>query len=174
MEVTLAALAKTVAAARPDLLVLSEEETRLLRTLERTVPPAAESYKQGMADLAQKARVSYRGTATEFRECLREVVDHLAPDQDVLAQQGFKLEHDQTRPTTKQKVTFILRSRRRNDSQREATNRSLELIDEMSGALTRAVQNRASLATHVPQTAAEVRQIKRYVDVVLFDLLEIT
>ena len=39
-----------------DVLVLSDEETRLLQTLEGTVPPAAEAYKQGMADLAQKAR----------------------------------------------------------------------------------------------------------------------
>ncbi|MGA8940226.1 MAG: hypothetical protein WB439_13775 [Acidobacteriaceae bacterium] len=174
MEVTLAALTKTASANKPDLLVLSQEETRLLQTLERAVPPAAESYKQGMADLAQKSRASYRGTATEFRECLREVVDHLAPDQTVMAEQGFKLEPNQTRPTTKQKVGFVLRSRRRNDTQREATTRSLDLIDEMSGALTRAIQNRASVATHVPQTAQEVRQIKRYVDVVLFDLLEIT
>jgi hypothetical protein len=174
MEVTLAALTKTVSATKPDVLVLSDEETRLLQTLERTVVPAAESYRQGMADLAQKSRPSYRGTATEFRECLREVVDHLAPDQNVMAEPGFKLEQNQTRPTTKQKVSFILRSRRRNDSQREATTKSMDVIDEISGALARAVQNRASVATHVPQTAQEVRRIKRYVDVVLFDLLEIT
>jgi hypothetical protein len=174
MEVTLAVLTKTASASKPNLLILSEEESRLLRTLERAVPAAAESYKQGMADLAQKTRLSYRGTATEFRECLREVVDLLAPDQDVMSQQGFKLETSQTRPTTRQKVSFILRSRRRNETQREATTRSLDLIDEASGALARAVQNRASVATHVPQTPQEVRQIKRYVDVVLFDLLEIT
>lgn len=42
------------------------------------------------------------------------------------------------------------------------------------GALARAVQNRASVATHVPQTAQEVRRTKRYLDVVLFYLLEIT
>ena len=98
----------------------------------------------------------------------------MAPDQNVMAEQGFKLEQNATRPTTRQKVSFILRSRRRNGGQREATTKSLDLIDEISGALARAVQNRASVATHVPQSAQEVRQIKRYVDVVLFDLLEIT
>ena len=133
---------------------------------------AAESYKQGLVDLALKTRGSCRGTATEFRECLREVVDHFAPDKNVMAESGFKLEQNQTRPTTKQKVSFTLRSRR-NDRQREAMTKSLDLIDEISGALTRAVQNRASMATHVPRTLREVRQIKRYVDVVLFDLLEI-
>jgi hypothetical protein len=37
----------------------------------------------------------------------------------------------------------------------------------------RAVYNRASLATHVQQSKTEVRKIKRYVDTVLYDLLEI-
>jgi len=78
-----------------------------------------------------------------------------------MAEQGLKLEQNQTRPTTRQTVSFILRSRRRNDTQREATAKSLDLIDEISGALTRAIQNRASVATDVPQTAQEVRQIER-------------
>ena len=49
----------------------------------------------------------------------------------------------------------------------------LKLIDELSGEVMRAVYNRASLATHIQQSKSEVQKIKRYVDTVLFDLLEI-
>src|SRR5450631_3727190 len=55
------------------------EETQLLETLDRLVPSAAASYRQGFNDLAGSDRISYRGTAAEFREALRETLDHLAP-----------------------------------------------------------------------------------------------
>jgi hypothetical protein len=38
---------------------------------------------------------------------LREFLDHLAPDDDVL-KSGVKLEKDQRRPTMKQKAIFIM------------------------------------------------------------------
>jgi hypothetical protein len=54
-----------------------------------------------------------------------------------------------------------------------SAEKMLGLIEELSGEVMRAVYNRASLATHVHQSKTEVRHIKRYVDTVLFDLLEI-
>jgi hypothetical protein len=150
------------------------EEARLLETLERLVPSAATSYRQGMLDLRAPARLSYRGTASEFRESLREVLDHLAPDDSVIGQKGFKLEEKQSRPTMKQKVAFILSSRGAGKTQRSAAEKSARFIDELSGEVTRAVYDRASLATHVQQSKKEVEQIKRYVDTVLFDILEIS
>ena len=62
-------------------------------------------------DLRSPNRMSYRGPATDLRECLREVLDHLAPDDAVTSGSGFVLEKDRTSPTMKQKVRFILRSR---------------------------------------------------------------
>ena len=152
---------------------LSAEERLMIETLERLVPSASTSYRQGLLDLRSGDRLSYRGTATEFREALREVLDHLAPDSDVGAQPGFKLEPGQTKPTMKQKVRFVLTSRGLNKSQRESTEKSLALIEERTGEVARAVYNRASVATHVQESRQEVQKIKRYVDTVLFDLLEI-
>jgi hypothetical protein len=43
----------------------------------------------------------------------------------------------------------------------------------LAGEIVRAVYNNASLAAHVQHTKAEVERIKRYVDTVLFDLLEV-
>ncbi len=149
------------------------EERLLLETLDGLIPSAATSYRQGVLDLRSSDRLSYRGTAAEFRESLREVLDHLAPDDDVEKQPGFKLERDQTKPTMKQKVRFVLSSRGLKRTQQEPSEKSASLVEEMSGEVARAVYNRASLATHVQESKREVEQIKRYVDTVLFDLLEI-
>ena len=153
--------------------LLSREETLILKTLEALVPSAAASYRQGLSDLVDPERLSYRGTAAEFRESLRETLDHLAPDADVEAQDWCKPAEGQKQPTMKQKARYILTSRGRNRTQRDSAERMFGLIEELSGEVMRAVYNRASLATHVHQRKAEVQQIKRYVDTVLFDLLEI-
>jgi hypothetical protein len=149
------------------------QETLLLATLDELVPSAAASYRQGIADLEAPARTSYRGTASEFRETLREVLDHLAPDADVMAQDGFNLEADRTGPTMKQKVRFVLNSRGRKKAQREASEKAVRLVEERSADVARAVYDRASVASHVQEAKREVEQVKRFVDTVLCDLLEI-
>jgi hypothetical protein len=152
---------------------LSREETLILQTLESLVPSAAASYRQALADLVGPERLSYRGTAAELRESLRETLDQLAPDADVRAQGWYKPADGQQQPTMKQKARYILTSRGRNKTQRDSAERMFALIEELSGEVMRAVYNRASLATHVHQSKVEVHKIKRYVDTVLFDLLEI-
>jgi hypothetical protein len=174
-ELNVAALSSIVVHRADDAAALvTNEEKLLIATLERLVPSAAASYRQGLLDLRASDRLSYRGTAAEFREALREVLDHLAPDKDVASRPGFKLEPNQGKPTMKQKVKFILSSRGAGNTRRESTEKSAALIEELSGEVTRAVYNRASLATHVQESKNEVSQIKRYVDTVLFDLLEVS
>jgi len=116
---------------------------------------------------------SFRGTAVELREAFRETLDQLAPDDAVTGQDGFALEKGQTKPTMKQKVRFILRSRRKGSTQRALAEKSLELVETLSGEIARAFYDRASLSAHVQTTRDEVLQLKRYVDTLLFDLLEI-
>ena len=152
---------------------LSREETLILQTLESLVPSAATSYRQGLSDLVGPERLSYRGTAAEFRESLRETLDHLAPDADVVAQDWYKPEEGLKKPTMKQKTRYVLTSRGRNKTQRNTAEKMSGFIQEFSGEVMRAVYNRASLATHIHQSKGEVQKIKRYVDTVLFDLLEI-
>ncbi len=152
----------------------TEIETRIIATLEQLVPSAALSYQQALRDLNESAeRVSFRGTAVELRETLREVLDHLAPDEEVMAAPGFKLERDRTVPTQKQKVRFILRSRRVPEGARRSPEDSVSLIEELTGSLARASYDRGSLATHVASRENEVRQLKMYVDSVLAELLQV-
>jgi hypothetical protein len=90
----------------------SREENLILQTLQSLVPSAATSYQQGMMDLTGPERFSYRGTAAELREALRETLDHLAPDADVEQQLWYKPEKDQTKPTMKQKARYVSEHRR--------------------------------------------------------------
>jgi hypothetical protein len=153
---------------------MTPAEQMVVTTLDNSVPSAAASYRQAILDLAGGERLSYRGTASELREALRETIDHLAPDGDVMGQTGFKSEQCQNKPTMKQKVRFILRSRGTSKTQREVAENSLDLVESLTGEVARSIYNRASLATHVETTRNEVLKIKRYVDTVLHDLLEIS
>jgi len=58
---------------------IADEDRRIIATLKQICPSAALSYEQGLRDLPDEARVSWRGTATEFREALRETLDKMAP-----------------------------------------------------------------------------------------------
>lgn len=172
-ELNIALLSRPQAATASSAPTHTPPEQQLISTLEATVPTAAASYRQALADLASAERISYRGTAADLREALRDTLDHLAPDADVMAESNFRVEPGQTRPSMKQKVRFILRSRGRPSAERQAAEKSIELAESLSGAVARAVYNRASLATHVEASRQQVLKLKRYVDTVLFDLLEI-
>lgn len=158
----------------PDAAIYTKEEAVLMQTLAELVPSASQSYEQAIQDLrSQVPRVSYRGTATELREAFRETLDHLAPDEAVAQQSGFAFEKDRTQPTMKQKVRFILRSRGKGATHRTIAEKSLELIEALGADIARAFYDRASLSTHLTTTRDEALQLKRYVDALLFDLLEI-
>jgi hypothetical protein len=158
---------------RGGLSTLTPAEQQILTTLDALLPTAAASYRQGIADLREARRLSYRGTASEFREALREALDHLAPDEDVTKQPGFKHEEGLKKPTMKQKVRYVMTSRGRPRSQRDVTERSVRGVEDLTGEVLRATYDRASLATHLETSRTEVLRIKRYVDTVFFDLLEI-
>ncbi len=145
----------------------------VIKTLESLVPDSAKCYRQAMTDLADTNRLSYRGVALELRECLREVLDHLAPDQQVAQSSGFVLEQNQTKPTQKQKVRYILRLRGRSKSEIEAPLDFMSAIEEAFGQATRSVYSKASRSTHSLQPREQVLELKRYMDAVLGTVLEL-
>lgn len=153
---------------------LHNDDQILINTLDALIPTAALSYRQALVDLTTCThRISFRGTAAELREALRETLDHLAPDKSVSSEPGFKLEQGQTKPTMKQKVRYILKQRNLNDTKRIPAEKSAEMVDEIIGQIARATYNRASLSTHVETTKNEVYQVKRYIDLVFHEVLEL-
>jgi hypothetical protein len=148
-------------------------DRRIVETLRGLVPGAALAYEQALIDLASVDRLSWRWPATDFREALRETLDHLAPDADVMAQPGFKLEPNTTVPTMKQKTRFVLRKRRIQRSKIEASETAVEAIDTAVGAFVRSVYTRSSTSTHTATDRDEVIRIREFVRVALGEVLEI-
>jgi hypothetical protein len=148
-------------------------EGAILAILDTMLPAAAASYRQVLRDLQDDGRVSYRGTAAELREVVREVLDRLAPDGDVSKSAGFKLEPNQKGPTMKQKVRFILRARKVGDSARETAEASAQHVDETVASLGRAVYTRGSTDVHTARPREEVLNYKGYADAILGELLAI-
>ena len=151
----------------------SADDTRIVQTLAEMVPTAAASYQQAMLDLVDTNRVSFRGPALELRESLREILDYLAPDDDVMGVDGFKLEPERKKPTMKQKMRFILRARGRSKSESVVPENTANAIDAMIAELARSVYDKSSVATHVATSRRNVDQVKRYVGALLHDILEI-
>ena len=154
-------------------LVLSQTERAILDTLRKMLPVTGASYEQALLDIAQGKRVSWRGSATELREVLREAIDHLAPDDKVMGSPGFQLEEGRALPTQKQKVRFILRARKSNSTSVAVVEGSLNTVDESVAALDRSTYTRGSASTHSTTGTSEIRNLKRYVDALLAELLEI-
>jgi hypothetical protein len=156
----------------PEKPPFSDIEQKILSTLQQLIPSAAMSYHQVLEDFRQP-RISLRGTAAELREVLREVLDQLAPDADVSAQPGFKLENGQFRPTMKQKTLFVLRARDLPRNAIRPAENSVDMADELSARMARSVYEKGSIATHVLVNKDEVARVKHYIDGALIELLQI-
>lgn len=155
-------------------ILLSETEKGIITTLERMLPGTRDSYEQVMRDIGQPGgRVSWRGTAAELRDVLREVMDHLAPDIQVMAAPNFRLETDRKGPTQAQKVRFILKARRAGSAAISTAEGTLQTVDEAVASLARMTYTRGSASAHTSPEAGEIRKLKRYVDALLGELLEL-
>jgi hypothetical protein len=153
-----------------DKVARSGEDSEIVSLLDALVPSAALSYEQAILDLTDDGRVSFRGPALELREALRETLDHLAPDNEVDSAPGYVQEKDRTGPTMKQKVRFIMKKTGRRSSS-DAPEQAVNAFEESIAALTRAVYDLSSKATHVAGERNAVTQLRRYVRVILHEVL---
>lgn len=145
----------------------------IIGTLSNMLPSAAKSYEQAIKDLFSENRLSWRGPATDLRECLRETLDHLAPDKQVMGQSNFKLEKDRNTPTMKQKVAYILNQRGVTKSARKSPETATAAVDEIVGTFVRSVYTRSSVSTHTPTDKNEILRVRDWVRVALCELLVI-
>ncbi|MBC7348461.1 MAG: hypothetical protein H5U05_00645 [Candidatus Aminicenantes bacterium] len=152
---------------------LGQKERNILETLRQINPVAAICYEQGLNDLLDPNRKSWRGTIVEFREGLREILDYLAPDQEIIKAPEFKYETGLKRPTMRQKTIFILRSRGLKKSQSEPAEKAVQAIEEAIGSLVRSVYDKASTGVHSLSNKEEALRVKDWVTVVLAELLEV-
>ncbi len=155
-------------------LQVTTTEALILSTLERIgLPDTARSYRQVLIDLSEARRLSYRGTATELREVVREVLDHLAPDDQVTSAPGYKQQPDTQGPTMTQKARFILKARRLGESERKAPEQAVALFDEQIASLARSTYVKGAVSTHSATTLQTARTFKGFADAVLAELLQV-
>lgn len=145
----------------------------IIDTLKEVCPSAAAAYSQALEDLGDEHRESWRGPATDLREALRETLSVLAPDELVMKSPGFKLDKDAHRPTMKQKVKFILKSRGTSGTAMAAPEQAMQGIEDIVGGLTRSVYDRSSMSTHTPTDKKEVVRVHGWVRIILCELLEV-
>ena len=150
--------------------VHSAEDDEVIQRLNALVPSAARSYTQAVLDLKDDGRVSFRGPALELREALREVLDHLAPDDEVMAAPGYTQEKEKPGPTMRQKVRFIMK--KRNGASSEAPEQAATAFEESIARLVRAVYDLSSKATHVAGEREAVVQLRRYVVAIVHEILK--
>jgi hypothetical protein len=148
------------------------QEAQIITCLESTVPLAAPCYIQGLNDLRDASRISFRGTANEFRAAVWEVLEALAPDEEVMVEESFRLEDRLDRPTHSQRARFIFRARL-NKTERVAPEKSLAIVEEHVGSITRGLYARSSSSAHTVTERSEVKKIKGYVDALLIELLDV-
>jgi Predicted pPIWI-associating nuclease len=151
--------------------VATAADKLIVSTLDDICPSAGLAYRQALVDLSDADRHSWRGPATDLREALRETLDILAPDNEVESTGGYKPEADAKRPTMRQKVRYILKSRGAGSGQIATPESALQGIEDMLGGLTRSVYSRSSVSTHTPTTKAEVLRVHTWVRLVLCELL---
>jgi hypothetical protein len=148
----------------------AEEDKQVIGKLDALVPSAGRSYEQAVLDLKDGGRISFRGSALELREALREILDSLAPDSEVMTAPGYVQEKDRDGPTMKQKVRFVLKKKGMRSSS-DAPEQAVTAFEESIAALTRAVYERTSKATHVASEREAVVQLRRYVVAIFHDVI---
>lgn len=152
---------------------ISPRARKIIAALSNLVPTAALSFEQALSDMANEDRKSYRGTAAELREALREVIDHFAPDADVEKAPWYKPEKERSKPTTRQKMRFILKAREETSKAITTADETLERMELGSEKLARAIQDRSSVATHVASSRKETMTVYRYAETLLAELLQV-
>lgn len=152
---------------------LDATDSQVVRTLQAILPSAALSYQQALIDLRTETRLSWRGPATDLREALRGILDHLAPDAEVEAMPGYKRNPETNGPTMKHKVRFIMRKRGVIKALAEPTELAADSIDEAMSSFVRSVYTRSNVSTHTPTNKDEVLRVRDFVKIVLCELLEI-
>lgn len=150
----------------------SRQET-IIRTLETVCAPASLCYQQALKDLTDSTRCSWRGTVAELREALRELLDKIAPDDDVSKMPGFKREEGAKGPTMKQKARFVLRSRRWSDSERKPIEDAAQTVDDNVGAFVRTAYTRSSVSLHTEPDRKDAVSVLRFVELAFLELLEL-
>lgn len=169
----------TSAIRNKEQITFSAVETKICKTLQSINPFFGDAYTQIIIDLGQEERASFRGTVHEMRELLRGLLNHFAPDAEVIAQKGFRFETGQTKPTRTQRMAFILKARQTNSAHIDPATKATSYLDvqlDILAFIPNAVYGAGSESAHADprDLRNEVYRLKQYLDATLCDILAIS
>jgi hypothetical protein len=143
--------------------------------LEAMAPSLRDSYEQVISDLSSNTRKSYKGSANELRELLREVLYRLAPDDAIRKQSWFKSAHPNDATSIKityaERTKHILRLKGKGEAFTEPVETYTEAVEDRLGRVVRSTYNRASASAHTHQAKEEIQAQLRYMNALFLELL---
>jgi hypothetical protein len=131
-------------------------------------------YQQVYQDLSDGTRISWRGTANELREVLRELLEILAPDAAVKKAKWFAQDPKTEGPTQEQRAKYILEQRALNKTQAPVIQETLTTVEESIARLVRKTYKRINNASHTQQDQEEIKNILNYFNLLIKELLGIS
>lgn len=152
------------------LIDASQDDPRAQATaelLQKVHPDLADSYRQVLRDLRDVASLSYRGTASELREILRELLERLAPDNEVVSQAWFT--GTETSDGKKRRGPTHQQRGRSHEFRTLQRNR-WAWSNKDYPELVRDMYSRASVASHTAQDLDEIKRQLRYFEALVHDL----
>lgn len=125
---------------------------------------------------------NYSGAISEMRDTLIHVLHSVAPENDVTAEPGFKLEPGTTRPTRKQRVIYAVRQIYKKEQVKEIVSDyglletewdRLEHLEEHLPKIVNQAYGTASGMTHTTATRERVYQALKQWDAILAYLIPV-
>lgn len=152
--------------------IAERKKSNLYQALLEVSEPLALSYAQVRADLEDRERTSWAGTAHEIRELVSTMLRLLAPDHEVTVQPWYKQEPKTSGPTQKQRVRYVLQQQDAGSKRREVVE-EVDIIEAKIAGLVRATYSRASDAAHRMKGRTEAMRVFRYYEAFAHDLLNL-
>ncbi len=151
------------------------QRSLVAQRLEQMAPDLRDSYETVVSDLNSDGRKSFKGTANELRELLREVLHRLAPTESLQAEQWFRDSHpaqnQAPNPTHAERAKYILLNKRRGSAVIESVQEFAEAAADRLGGVVRSSYTRANAAAHAQQAKAEIQAQLRYINALFLELL---
>lgn len=167
-----------VSSAGSELGGFTRQESSIVEKLKEINPFFADAYIQIILDIRDEKRISFRGVVHEIRELVRGLLNHFAPNEQVMGQVDFQFENRLDKPSMTQKMKYVLNARGLSGSQIDPAKKMTSYLEVQTGilaAMPRSTYSAGSDTAHADSRDVrnEVLRLKRYLDTNICDILQI-
>ena len=127
-------------------------------------------YRQVCRDLRDMSRLAWNSDAHEIRDILAHVLRTLAPTDDVISQEWFKLVEGTDGPTHAQRARYVL-SQSRSQSDAKVIVDEVEVVEALISRIARSTYSAGSRLAHNRATHQDCILLLLHFDALMFSLL---